>query len=294
MDNCLTERTEREEKGDGSNSSSPRHDFFHYLYHAVDSKTGRPGYDSKDELYGEIESLVIAGADTTASSLAAMFFYLAQEQKKHGSKIQDRLAREVREAFPNLDDIKGGPCLMQDCKYLRAFIQESLRMTPPVASEPSREVREGGIWVDGEYFPAGTKLSTGLYCLSYHPTYFPEPFRFRPERWIAREEGEEDDGSDRGDSADQVALAESAFCAFSTGPRGCPGKSLAWLEMMIVMAKVVHRFEVVRPANGSVSKRVGGGDPQGRPGRRNADQYQIYDAFVAMRDGPMVQFRARS
>ena len=59
-----------------------------------------------------------------------------------------------------------------------------MRTTPPVAAEPSRTVLRGGTTVDGHYIPQAQRVSTGLYCLSYNPDVYPEPSRFRLERWI--------------------------------------------------------------------------------------------------------------
>ncbi|KAL1875164.1 hypothetical protein Daus18300_003232 [Diaporthe australafricana] len=276
---CLADRTKEEQQAQMRLANEPdfevRKDFFHYLFHAQDPQTGK-GFPI-EELWGEAESLIIAGSDTTAIVLTAMFFYLARKPE-----IQTKLAEEIRSTFHSFDDIAGGPSLY-GCRYLKAFIQESLRMAPPVGAELDREVLKGGTVVDGEFIPEGVNVSAGHYCLSYNKDIFPEPLEFRPERWIV---GEEEKG---GASAESVALAESAFCAFSTGSRGCPGKNLAWLEMMIVMAKIIYRFEVRR----DFADNLGGGSPDGRWGRRNVDQYQTYDAFVSLREGPMVQFKRR-
>lgn len=271
VEKCLAERTKIEEQ---QGDKTDRKDFFHYLYHAIDPETNKQGFPL-DELYGECESLIIAGSDTTSIVLSAMFFYLARRPQ-----IQEKLAREVLATFAGSTEIKAGAAL-HSCKYLHAFIQEALRMTPPVTAEPSREVLEGGTTVDGTHFPAGVNVSVGLYCLSYNEDIFPEPFEFRPERWIAGEGAASDES---------VALAESAFCAFSYGSRGCPGKSLAWLEMSILMAKVIYNFEI-RP---DASNTLGGGNLDGKVGRRNVDHYQTFDAFVSLRDGPMVQFKYRT
>lgn len=271
---CLSDRTKVEEEQISSGKSGSRQDFFHFLYHAVDPETGERGFPL-EELYGECESLIIAGSDTTAIVISALFSYLARRPR-----VQTKLAREIRSTFSSSSEIQAGAAL-HSCKFLRAVIQEALRMTPPVSAEPCREVLEGGTTIDGEFFPAGLNVSTGLYCLSYNKDIFPEPFEFQPERWMADEDSDVSD--------DSVALAESGFCAFSHGSRGCPGKNLAWLEMSIVMAKVIYNFEMRQ----DTSNLVGGGSVDGKAGRRNVEQYQTYDAFVSLRDGPMVQFKRR-
>lgn len=254
-----------------------RKDFFHYLFGTKDPETGKLGYDL-DELYGECELLTIAGSDTTAIVTAAMTFYLA-----HNPQIQEKLANEILSTFPSAADIKGG-LQLHNCKYMRAFIYETLRMAPPVPADLARTVRAGGTTVEGQFFPPGTLLSTSPYCLSYNSSIYPEPFTFRPERWLTVEDDAE------GSSAEEVALAESGHCAFSTGSRGCVGKNMAWLEMEIVLAKMVHALEI-RP---DPKDNTGAGGPALAIGRREIGQYQLYDAFVAMRNGPVVQFKERS
>jgi cytochrome P450 len=166
--------------------------------------------------------MVIAGSDTTAVVISAMFFYLARNQA-----VQAKLASEIMSTFSRYEDIKAGPKLMS-CNYLTAFITEAMRMAPPVSAEPHREVLPGGTTVDGHYFPAGSNVSTAFWAMHYDPEYHPEPLKFRPERWIVGE----------GDSTEEsVAQAQSAFRGFSAGTRACVGKNLAWLEMRIVMAK---------------------------------------------------------
>lgn len=273
VSDCLEKRTKFQEETKDKPDSEKRKDFFYYLFDAKDPETGEIGYDL-NELYNECELLIIAGSDTTSIVMSAMMFYLARNPT-----IQARLAKEITSAFSSAESITSGPAL-HSCTYLRAFIQEACRMTPPVLAEPARQVREGGTIVEGNYFPSGTKLSTGLYCLSYNDSVYPDPFKFRPERWILGE----------GATPESLAVAESGFCAFSAGSRGCIGKNLAWLEMQIVMAKVIWNFEVRQ----DLKNHLGAGDVNGPVGRREVEQYQVKDAFVAMRDGPMVQFKRRS
>lgn len=254
-----------------------RKDFFHYLFDAKDPETGESGYDLH-ELFGECELLTIAGSDTTAIVTAAMSFYLARNPK-----AQAKLAKELTSNFSSLSEIAAGATL-HNCKYLRAVIYEVLRMAPPVPAELAREVLPGGTTIDGEFFPDGVEVSTCLYCLSYNKEIYPSPFKFRPERWLTTHEDPE------GSSAEEVERAESGHCAFSTGSRGCVGKNMAWMEMQIVFGKMVYGFEIKQdPGNG-----LGGGGAGLRVGHRDPEQYQLFDAFVAMRDGPMVQFKSRA
>ncbi|KAF5021491.1 hypothetical protein F66182_6465 [Fusarium sp. NRRL 66182] len=274
VETCFSQRSQQGERAEKPESDI-RKDFFQHLLQAVDPGTGK-GY-SRGELFGESESLIIAGSDTTAIAAAAAFFYLSRNPR-----VQDKLAREIASAFPSPADIQSGPAL-HSCQYLRAFIEETLRMSPPIPADLPREVEKGGIVVDGEYIPEGIRVSTAAYCLHHNPDYHVEPSKFHPERWIVDEEDES------GVSANNVALAHTAFAPFSAGPRGCVGKNLAYLEMSLVLAKILYNFEVRRDATNN----TGGGSPDAIQGRRVVDQYQLHDIFVSDRDGPMVQFRRR-
>lgn len=273
------ERTKVEEEAQ-SDDTKVRRDFFHYLFKAGDPENGGQRFSSA-ELWEELQLLVVAGADTTAIVLASTIFYVTRN-----ADVSAKLSEEILSTFGSSSEIVAGPKL-SSCKYLRAVIQEGLRMTPPVSTDLGREVQAGGVVVDGEYFPEGTHVTTCTWALSYNEEVFLEATKFRPGRWIV---GEKAGNSGAMVTRESVELGEKALCAFSAGARGCIGKNLAWLEMSLVLAKVVYLFELRRDPHNN----LGGGDAKGPPGRRNPDQYQLYDTFVGQRDGPLVQLKTRN
>lgn len=272
MKDCLESRLAKQKALEEKPGSETRKDIFHWCYETQDPETGKRY--TLSELFAECELMVIAGSDTTANVISAMFFYLARNPD-----VQAKLAKEISSAFSSYEDIKAGPALVS-CKYLTALIQEAIRMAPPVSAEPPREVRQGGTTIDGQYFPAGTKLSTAFWAMHYNPGLYPEPYQFRPERWIVGEGAS---------TKESVALAQRAFCGFSAGTRNCVGKNLAWLEMRIVMAKAIWKFEIKQDEN----NKLGGGSAEKGPWRSVEDQYQTYEVFVSDRKGPVVQFKKR-
>lgn len=84
--------------------------------------------------------------------------------------------------------------------------------------------KNGPLIVDGHVTPPGTQLSVNIYSLHHNEDYFPDSFGFKPERWMID---------------DQATLQKmhTAFDAFSTGSRGCAGKSMAYLGASLVIAK---------------------------------------------------------
>ncbi len=153
-----------------------RKDFFSYLLNARDPETGR-GF-SMQELWGESNLLIIAGSDTTSTALAASFFYLV-----HNTQKLEKLQQEIRSVFGDVEEIANGKKL-NDCAYLRAVIDEAMRLNPPVGGLLPRRVLSGGIEIDGIYFPEGTVVGTPHYGIHHNEDYFPSPFDYIPERWI--------------------------------------------------------------------------------------------------------------
>jgi len=207
-----------------------------------------------------------------ATTMTATLFYLL-----HYPSTLDRLHREINGTFPSLEDIVIGPQLTS-CTYLRACLDEALRLNPPLGGVLPREVLHGGITIDGDFFPAGTDIGTPLYALQRQEKYFRHASRFEPQRWLVEK-------TDPGSTAyGDAALAQSAFGPFSLGPRRCPGKEMAYVEMMLALARIVFVFEM-RLDGESL-------DIEGNSARGSI-QFQTRDNFVSQHDGPLVQFKRR-
>ncbi|PFH57170.1 hypothetical protein XA68_15415 [Ophiocordyceps unilateralis] len=266
----LTERTKLGDETD-------RRDFFYHLLKARDPETGQ-GF-STPELWGESNLLIIAGSDTTSTAMAATIFYLVRSP----SALQ-RATSEVRRHFQQVEDIVNGPVL-GSCTYLRACIDEAMRLSPSVGGILPRQVLPGGITIQGQSLPAGTVVGTPHYAIHHNDDYYPTPFAYAPERWLIRETNPVTGGAT---TEDDVARAQSAFCPFSIGPRGCIGKGLAYAEMTTALARMLFLYDV--------RKAVGVEDPgEGRVGREwgrhRVDEFQLRDTFTSAKNGPMVEFR---
>ncbi|KAK7968020.1 cytochrome P450 [Apiospora aurea] len=224
---------------------------------------------------------------------AALFFYLSRYPEAYR-----KLAQETRAAFQNGSEIRSGPQL-HGCRYLRACIDEALRMTPPVAGtlwrEPyANEFREEPFVVDGHVIPPGTQVGVSIYAIHHEPEYFPKPFLFRPEHWLESD-------------PETLKRMNLAFCPFSTGPRGCAGKStdiccligsrltkyssVAYMESSLVIAKTLWYFDF-KIADGDVG-RSGEGRAGRTDGRGRVDEFQIWDSFWSTHLGPNLVFEPR-
>jgi len=206
--------------------------------------------------------------------MAATLFYLVRNPSALA-----QVTAEIRKEFTTVEDIHQGPQL-NSCTYLRACIDEAMRLSPSVGGLLPREVLPGGITIDGEYIPSGMVVGTPHYTIHHHAAYYPDPFAYIPERWFTSERVNEHD----------VAVAQSAFCPFSIGPRGCIGKGLAYIEMAITLARVLFLYDL-RRAQGIVDP--GEGKTGAEWGRHRSTEFQLVDTFTSLKEGPMVEFRKR-
>ncbi|KUI69430.1 putative cytochrome P450 12c1, mitochondrial [Cytospora mali] len=155
-----------------------------------------------------------------------------------------RGTNEIRTTFSSGRDIRNGPQL-KSCEYLRAVIDETLRIatsslgtlwrqqdmsSPATAGKP--------FIVDGQVIPPGTAAGISPYSLLHNGAYFPKPFTFQPELWLAPK-----DGSDTPEKQEARAIMRRAHAPFALGDRGCAGKAMAYLEISLMLARhMVLRF----------------------------------------------------
>ncbi|KAH7051097.1 cytochrome P450 [Macrophomina phaseolina] len=190
-------------------------DVFSYLAGAKD-----PGGEASlnaAEIRAESATLVVAGSDTSSTTLAATLFYLSSNPHAY-----DRVRQEVRSAFGSVDEIRIGPKL-NSCSYLRGALW--------------REVLPGGLAVGSVLLPEGVDVGVGIYSAHHNPEYFTSPFSYLPERWL-----EADDAS----TLESVERAKTAFYPFSLGPRSCVGKALAYHELTLALAHILYKFRFSR------------------------------------------------
>ncbi|KAK1542061.1 benzoate 4-monooxygenase cytochrome P450 [Colletotrichum paranaense] len=176
---------------------------------------------SDAQIAAHSSDFVIAGSETTATTLSCMTYYLLKNPA-----ILARLQDEVRSAFVSYEDITA--VTATPLKYLRAVAQEAMRVYPPLPFALPRVVPNGGCTVDGHFLPGGTTVSTSTFAASMSSSNFDEPWEFRPERWLVDNPTDDLDASQ----------------PFSYGTRSCMGRSLGWMEIHTTMAKLVYRYDL--------------------------------------------------
>lgn len=167
-------------------------------------------------------TLFLAGHETTANLLTFLLLSLARHPE-----WQARVPGEVRGvlggAEPDAESAHRLP-------LLSACIQETLRLYPPAWTVPRQSTAP--VRVAGYDLPAGANVSVNIFLMQRHPRFWPEPERFRPERWLTGERVPE------------------AFMPFGLGARMCIGNHLALLEAHLIAALILRDFGVEVPGGG--------------------------------------------
>lgn len=166
---------------------------------------------------GELIAFLIAGHDTTATTLTAALWLLGWHPD-----VQQRVADEVAAAGEALSvtDLPKLP-------LTNRVVQEAMRLYPPAAAvirKASKDTSLGGYRV-----PAGNDVVVSIWALHHDPGLWPEPHRFDPDRFLPEKVNERD---------------RWAYLPFGGGPRACLGDHFAFAEATMGLANLVRRFHV--------------------------------------------------
>jgi cytochrome P450 len=165
------------------------------------------------ELLDEMLTLLMAGHETTATSLAWVFYHVLSHDK-----VLETLRSELR-------TVVGEGALEPDhvgkLTYLDLVIKESARLTP-VATNVLRILKRP-MRIGGLELPAGVAVSAGIHATQHRPDLWPEPERFLPERFRTSRP------------------SPYTFFPFGGGIRRCIGAAFATYEMKVVLAIVLGR-----------------------------------------------------
>lgn len=175
------------------------------------------------------EGLIVVGAgtDTTAWTLVVALVHILLD-----NGVRRRLEAELRTAV-TAPQSEHGPAArlhlkdLEKLPYLTACVKEALRLAYGLSARLPRLAPNQALEVPGSeglVIPAGTKMSMNAVLMHRHPRLFPQPDRFRPDRWL------ENPGLD------------AYLVSFSKGARQCLGLNLAYAELYMALGAVFDRF----------------------------------------------------
>ena len=205
----------------------------HNLLEAMIVAADDPGSGiTDDEVSGNVMTMLLAGEDTTANTLAWAVWLLTRHP--------ETLARARAEVDANVDPA-GGWTLerLAELRYVEACANETMRLKPVapfLMLQAVRETRIADIRV-----PAGTLVWCGLRTDTARDEYFENAASFSPERWL------------QAHAVPSATSANRISMPFGAGPRVCPGRQLAMLEIKMALATLLGTFDIesVTPATGT-------------------------------------------
>ena len=196
-----------------------------------------PGSEfSEADVSGNMFTALLAGEDTTANTLAWLCYFLSEH------------AGAQRAAQVEADAVLGAHLVAEDFRAvgqlvtIEAAAREAMRLKPvaPMLSHESNHA----VTVCGIELRARTPIATLLRPAGLNPQLFPDPLAFQPERWLG-------DGL----CAEREGAAKRVLMPFGAGPRFCPGRYLAMLEIQMVTAMMMRNFTLERVTSSPVTER---------------------------------------
>ena len=176
---------------------------------------------TKDMIKAQGKIFFAAGFETTSNCLTTLCLNLARNPD-----IQEKIHEEVLECLANNEKIDHES--IKEMNFLEAAINENLRMYPPIIVQ-ERICKKDTQVKPGLKITKGTYVRIPIFACHHNPDFFPEPEKFKPERFL--KENAKD-------------LVPYTFVAFSGGPRICLGLRFAMIEIKVCMAMLIHKFKI--------------------------------------------------
>ncbi len=173
---------------------------------------GKPMSD--EEIRDELMTMLFAGHETTANSLTWAFYWL-----HYLPEVGEKLKLELNSLGDNLDFNT-----INKLPYLNAVVSETLRLHPVVAFV-GRQLK-APFEIMGYTFEAGTSLFPSIYLTHQREDIYPEPKKFKPERFLEKQ------------------FSPYEYLPFGGGNRRCLGYAFALFEMKLVLATVLSQVEL--------------------------------------------------
>ncbi|MGB3570550.1 MAG: cytochrome P450 [Phormidesmis sp.] len=211
---------------DRKNSPSQSVDLLSMLLATQDEDTGEGM--SERQLLNEIITLINAGHETTATSLAWTWQLLGSHPQVMAN-MQSEIDSILSGGEPTFEQL---PKLT----YTRRVFDESLRLCPPgMGLAPRAALVDDEI--DGYFIPKGSILNIAFYYTLRHPQFWQNPEQFDPDRFLPER---------------AIARPKYAYMPWGAGPHVCIGKNFALMEAVMILSAIAARFQITLVPNQSV------------------------------------------
>ena len=181
---------------------------------------------SEQDLVSQTLALFVAGHETTATALTWTLFLLSQHPRVM-SDLVDELEGNLHGSSPTVQNVN-------DLTLLDRVVKESMRIISPFVFGMRFNAQETDL---GSYrIPAHTMLVFAPAILHHDPAVYPQPRRFRPERW------------------ETLDPTPYQYLPFSSGPRMCIGATFATLEIKLILAATLQRYRLTLAPNARIDR----------------------------------------
>ncbi len=206
------------------------------------------------EIRDQVDTLIGAGYDTTASTFAWLLWCAALEPG-----VWSQLHDEANRVLGPLDAPNGPPdgTTVGRLEYANRVVHESLRLHP--AGLIGARVAAGDLRIGGYTIKRGTLIAWSPYRAGRDPNTWTDPEQFDPDRYLAL-------------SDNQRAATDRAWVPFGRGPHMCIGFALAQMELVLMIARFAQRLDLTptadvipRPVGTVVNRPIGGAPFHIRP-----------------------------
>ncbi|OCL06104.1 cytochrome P450 [Glonium stellatum] len=178
---------------------------------------------SEDALHEDSRVMVIAGSETTATTLANTLYYLAK-----CPSVLSKLQAQLDEAMPDISSWSYEK--VKTVTYLDDVINESLRLKPALLTGGYRVTPAKGLQIDGVYIPGDVNVFVPTQIIQTDSRYCEKAADFIPERF--------------GERRKEMGTDDAPFVPFSLGAYSCPGKNLAILSLRIVLSHIAMLYDI--------------------------------------------------
>lgn len=171
------------------------------------------------QLRDEAMTLFVAGHETTANALTWTWYLLSQHPEVE-AKLHEEIDGVLMGGLPTAEDVSR-------LSYTEMVFAESMRLYPPAWTLGRRVLNDYQV---GEYvIPAASIVLMSPWVMHHDPRFYPEPFKFDPERWKAEL---------------REARPKFAYFPFGGGPRVCIGEQFAWMEGVLLIATIAQQWKL--------------------------------------------------
>ncbi|KAL4957948.1 cytochrome P450 monooxygenase [Aspergillus filifer] len=169
-------------------------------------------------LHGDSYLIVVAGSDTTSSTLAVALCYLA---------TNPNISKQLQEELDKYDELSHKK--LGEIGFLEGIINEALRLHPAVPGGTQRVTPPEGMQIGDVYIPGDVIVQSPLHTVFRDSRNFERPLEFLPTRWTTEP---------------RLVKNKAVYVPFNAGPYACAGKQLALMELRSALAGLLKRYDV--------------------------------------------------